>query len=163
MCTQFGETPGFRVFQTAPTDSRREITGELAQGVPRYDDLTLSMLMRQGNILKAAFYESGVALTAYLRISGSRHWINWNVQVPHTYDNQTQGLLGNLDGDPNNDFRLRDGIQLSGGIGHQDLFNQYVESCELMNDMCKCFFSLPNISVIIVLWNCFLVVDAMRE
>lgn len=117
------------MFQTAPTQSRREITDELQNGVPRYDDLTQSMLLRQGNTLTAAFYESGISLYAYLRISGSRHWINWNIQVPHTYDERTQGLLGFLDGDPNNDFRLRDGVQLSGGISHQELYNQYVDSC----------------------------------
>ena len=119
-------TPNFKVYQTVPTYSQHEITTELVNGVPRYDEQTKSVLIRNGNKLTAAFYESGIVLDA--TVYGPS--ISWTIRVPRTFEGRTEGLLGIFDGNPNNDFIRRDGVQLPGSTSQRDLYNHYVVSCK---------------------------------
>ena len=125
------EAANFRVYQTAPAQSRREITAELVNGAPRYDENTQSVLIRNGNSLTAAFYESGIVLIANVSPWGPAWYMNWNIKVPFTFERRTEGLLGLLDGNRDNDFIRRDGFQLPGNIDQRNLYNHYVNSCKL--------------------------------
>ena len=58
--------------------------------------------------LLVLFYESGIALDLTFREWADAQWINFEVSVPPTYKNRTQGFLGNFDGDYTNEFHTRD-------------------------------------------------------
>ena len=126
-------TPNFKVYQTVPTYSQHEITTELVNGVPRYDEQTKSVLIRNGNKLTAAFYESGIVLEA----NGYSNSISWTVRVPRKFESRTEGILGFLDGNQDNDFRLRNGTQLPGTISEREIYDLYINSCKLYNTVCS--------------------------
>lgn len=113
------------MYQTAPY--KQEITAELRNRVPRFDESLKSVLTRNGIFLEARFYDSGIFLRARVR---NNRAIDVRVLVPREYDGQTRGLLGLLDGNPENDFRTRNGVQLSGRISRRNLYYQYVDSCK---------------------------------
>lgn len=120
------------MYQTAPIQSQREITSELEDAVPKYDGINKSELLKNGNRLTAIFYESGIVLTLRRRQHHFwRNWLSWNVRVPSRFKGQTRGLCGLFDGNRNNDFITREGVQLQNSISHKQLYNFYVNSCKL--------------------------------
>ena len=64
-------------------------------------------LQRSGNRLTATFFEYGVVLTVDARNYGSFCWVDFRILVPRTYRSITQGFLGNLDGNRDNEFHTR--------------------------------------------------------
>ena len=119
------------MFRTDP--DRLEITDELQVGVPYYDDDMRSMLLKVNNVrLIAAFYESGVVIRADAHSYCNDVYMKVEALVPQTYDGRTQGLFGLLDGDPNNDLRLRDGSILDPNVAENVLYTMYDNSCTLL-------------------------------
>lgn len=120
-------TPGFRVFQTKP-EPEREITAELQDGQAWKVGPGEAMLIRNGNELRAAFYESGATfLGRVFALSNNEYYMNFEVRVPQSFSGRTRALLGNLDGNPNNEFFSRNGTvytPLPGGISQRDLYTQ---------------------------------------
>lgn len=49
--------------------------------------------------------------------------------VPQRYRNKVKGLLGNYDGDPNNDFRAPNGTFLSPNANEREIF-AYASECK---------------------------------
>lgn len=79
-----------------------EITNQLQIGHPlRTGNVELTRTDRD---LVASFFESGVALI----MSNYGSHLNFRVYVPRTYENRTQGFLGNLDESPDNEFHTRE-------------------------------------------------------
>lgn len=120
--------------QTTPT-SPIDITDRLENEKPYYGSnprlATSLVLRRYGSVLIFYFFETGIGLLIYPRLASYGNWINWQLFVPKKFENQTRGLMGLLDGDPTNDFRLRDGIQLT-GTAESDIYESYRESCEFV-------------------------------
>ena len=122
--------PGFRVFQTKPGPPQ-EITELLVNGQPWYDEEGRAVLIRSGNQLTASFFDSGIALIAHVYPFGGEYYMNFQLQVPLSYSGRTQGMLGNLDGDPTNDFYRRgETIPLPNSISERDLLEEF-KTCEL--------------------------------
>ena len=85
-----------------------EITNELADGQLWFDETLEAVLLRRGNQLTAAFFESGVVVRARVNQYRSEYYMNFIVQVPRSrFHNRTYGFLGNLDGDQTNEFYRR--------------------------------------------------------
>ena len=127
--------PGFRVFQTKP-QPEREITAELVNGQP-LEFPGEAMLIRNGPILRAAFYKSGVTfLGRVFGLANNEYYMNFEVRVPRSFSGRTRGLLGNLDGDSNNEYFRRDGTALSSSISERDLFDHLL----------TCKFTIFNIT-----------------
>ena len=85
-------------------------------------------LRRIGNNLELCHFDSGVKVSAdVIRWRGlNENYLNFNVFVPFTYRGQTRGLLGNYDGNGNNEWFDRSGNPLSPG---PQFFNG-LQSCE---------------------------------
>ena len=119
---QFGMAPGFRVFQTKP-EPATEITGQLQNGQPWEDATGDAVLTRSGNSLTVAFYKSGITISGNVNPRGSEYQMNFQVRVPQSFSGRTRGLLGNLDGNPTNDFyRKGQTNPLPNGISERDLY-----------------------------------------
>lgn len=119
--------PGFRVFQTRP-EPANEITNQLVDGQPLYiyDETEGTVLFRNGNELIATFFKSGIALIATVNPYYFEYYINFRIQVPQSYSGRAQGMLGNLDGDPTNDFYRRgEANPLPNTISERDLFQEF--------------------------------------
>lgn len=102
-----GAAPGFRVFQTRPGPAV-EITNELVDRQLWFDATSEAVLIRNGNELTAAFFESGVVFKARIYYYRREYYMNFIVQVPRSrFQNRTQGFLGNLDRDQTNEFYRR--------------------------------------------------------
>ena len=130
------------MFRTAP--DRLEITDELQVGVPYYDDDMRSMLLKVNNVrLIAAFYESGVVIRADAYPYCNDVSMGVQALVPRTYDGRTQGLFGLLDGDQNNDLRLRDGTVLPFNVAENVLYTMYDNSCTYVSIQCQVEVILP--------------------
>ena len=92
----------FKVYDTS-NDQSVDITSELEigqpwprNGVP--DNVVITRLdQRQIEVL---FFESGIRLT----ISMYTSYMNFHAFVPDTFKLKTEGFLGDLDGNPNNEF-----------------------------------------------------------
>ena len=123
---QLGESGGFRVFQTKPTQS--EITNTLS-GVPRVIDDRIS-LTRRGNELIVCHYDSGVRVTGRVfPLPLMEYFMDFRVYVPHSYMKQSRALLGNFDGNRNVEFFTRSGTQII-NHGNPNLYNNLL-SCKL--------------------------------
>ena len=57
-----------------------------------------------------------------------------NLWVPPSPDNDLEGLLGNSDGDPSNDLRLKDGTQLPADASATVLHTDFADSWRISND-----------------------------
>lgn len=100
-------SPGFRVWQTKP-GKPVEITRDLKEGQVWTDSTRKASLQRQGSQLTAAFYESGVVLIATANWYRNEYYINFQIRIPKLdFTGKTRGFLGNLDGNPTNDFTRR--------------------------------------------------------
>ena len=79
-------------------------------------------------------------------------YINWNIFVPRDYKGRTRGLLGLLDGNPNNDIRLRDDTILNSQnivsirMG-SDIHNQLSASCKFIHNEITTCSAKPSASV----------------
>lgn len=124
-------SPGFRVWQTKPGNPV-EITDDLEEGQVWLDSTRKSSLKRNGNELTAAFFESGVVLTATANPYGEEfeYYINFQIRIPRTaFFKRTRGFLGNLDDDSTNDFyRRRSNTPLSNSISERDLL-EHLKTC----------------------------------
>ena len=86
--------------------------------------------MRNNNELTAVFIQSRIALTARVNIIRNEYYINFQIQVPKSFSERTRGFLGNLDGNPTNDFvRRGESNPLSNNIQERDLLRVF-ETCE---------------------------------
>ena len=56
--------------------------------------------------------ETSFGLEVEFKTSKKGMWLDWNVKIPGKYKNQICGLCGKWDGNPENDFVLRDGTKL---------------------------------------------------
>ena len=121
--------PGFRVFQTKPAPVI-EITDLLMQsGPPWYHSSGEVVLSRTGNELTATFFQSGIAVVAEVNPYRNEYYMNFRIQVPLSYSRRTQGMLGNLDDDPTNDFYRRGETEhLPNSISERELFREF-QSC----------------------------------
>ncbi|MDE5083420.1 MAG: FG-GAP-like repeat-containing protein, partial [Trichodesmium sp. St18_bin1] len=68
-----------------------------------------------------------------------------NIHIPN-FDTM-QGLLGNNDGDPTNDFALRNGTQLPNNLTAQEIHNTYGESWRVQPEESLFENSAPNIDI----------------
>jgi len=70
---------------------------------------------RSGNIVRVSHFPTGVVLEATVvdPTSFSQYYMDARVYVPESYQGQIEGLLGNFDGDAGNEFRRRDGTELT--------------------------------------------------
>ena len=99
-----GEESGFRVLQTRPGPVT-DITSNLVDGETWIDETFEALFIKQGRQLTAAFFESGIVFRATVNQYRSEYYMNFNVQVPRsTFQGQTQGFLGNFDGNRTNEF-----------------------------------------------------------
>ena len=133
---QFGLAPGFRVFQTKP-EPAQEITEQLVNGGLLWYDVTKQVaLSRSGNQLTATFLKSGIALVAQVNsfyYFGNEYYMNFRIQVPLSYSGRVKGMLGNLDGDPTNDFYRRgESNPLPNYISERALLDEF-RTCECHN------------------------------
>lgn len=117
------------MFQTKP-EPAQEITEELQNGRPWYDPTREAVLLRDNDKLRAVFIESGIALNARVRHIRNEYYINFQMQVPKSFTSRTRGFLGNLDGDPTNDFiRRGETTPLPNNIRERDLLNEF-QTCK---------------------------------
>lgn len=108
-----------------------EITGQLANGQPWEDATGEVVLTRSGNSLTAAYYKSGITLSGQVNPRHNEYQMNFQVQVPLTFSGRTRGFLGNLDGNPGNDFYAKGQTNpLPSGISERDLYFQLL-TCKL--------------------------------
>ena len=63
-------------------------------------------------------------------VSVAAHTLAISMFVPQRYRNQVNGLLGNYDGDPKNDFIAPDGTTFSSNATERQIFH-YASRCEL--------------------------------
>lgn len=128
-------TPGFRVFQTRRSGfepEQVEITNQLQSGQLWYDPTGGAVLVRNNNKLMVVFIRSRIALTARVNMIHNEYYINFQIQVPKSFSERTQGFLGNLDGNPTNDFvRRGESNPLSNNIRERDLLREF-ETCEFI-------------------------------
>lgn len=68
---------------------------------------------------------------ASVMVAVSSSILHLAVEVNNDFINSTEGLLGNLNGDPSNDFLLPDGSILSSNSSERELF-EYGKQCELL-------------------------------
>ena len=102
---------GFKVYQTHTTQSVNITDQLLVIGEPYYDpNGNVELRKIYTNVLLVLFYESGIALQLLFLEGHGSQWINFDVRVPPTYNNRTQGFLGNLDGDWTNEFHTRESL-----------------------------------------------------
>lgn len=121
------------MWQTEP-GTAVEITQDLAEGQVWFDSTKNSSLRRNGNQLTAAFFESGVVVIANVYPHGNEYYINFQIRVPQlAFSGRTRGLLGNLDGDPTNDFYRRGSTTpLSNTLSERSLMDHLLT--------CKCHY-----------------------
>lgn len=115
--------PGFRVFQTKPGPGT-EITTQLQDGQPWEDATGEAELTRDGDSLNVTFYKSGLILSGQIMSIGLGYYMDYTMQVPNSFSGRTRGLLGNMDGNPANDFyRKGETTPLPDAISERDLFS----------------------------------------
>ena len=66
-----------------------------------------------------------------VKISLGIGMLTQEVTVPKAYQGITDGLLGNFDGDPANDFVFRNGSRIDGNSVDRDVFS-FGQSCEFI-------------------------------
>ena len=130
---------GFKVYQTHNAQSVN-ITNQLVIGQSWRDpNGNVELRRMHSNGLLVLFYESGIALYIWFNErSDNLQWINFNVLVPTTYKNRTQGFLGNLDGDWTNEFHTRESLapvtfDTDGESEEQQIHSHLNSHCELIH------------------------------
>ena len=105
-----------------------DITNELEIGQPWHSaDGNAELTRLDGVNLLVSYFESGIALT--VTMYGS--YLNFRAFVPDTYKDRTQGFLGNLDGNPNNEFHTRENTNPIPNINtDQQIFPHLEAHCE---------------------------------
>ena len=94
------------MFETRPEIVN--ITDDLTKGNHKIDEDEEIMLMRESNTLTAAFYKSGIFLSAtILPATSNDHYINFQILVPQSFRERTRGFFGNFDDDYSNDLYER--------------------------------------------------------
>ena len=117
------------MFQTKP-EPAQEVTELLQNGRPWYDPTRKAVLLRDNNKLTAVFIESEIAVNARVRHIHNEYYINFQMQVPKSFADRIRGFLGNLDGDPTNDFIKRGEMNpLPNNIRERDLLNEF-QTCK---------------------------------
>lgn len=124
---QIGESAGFRVFQTAPSSSIREITSSLSTLPFILDDRIC--LFRRDNILTLFHFDSGVRVevTVIDIGGGDNYFMNFGVFIPASYMHLTKGFLGNFDGNKNVELFTRSGMPVN-----------IADSADILNNMQSC-------------------------
>ena len=85
-----------------------DITTELVEGQLWYDETLEAVLVKDGQQLTAAFFESGIVFQATVNQYRSEYYMNFIVQVPKSrFQRRTRGFLGNLDNNRTNEFYRR--------------------------------------------------------
>lgn len=82
-------------------------TKELYVGKPWFNYTEEVMLLREQKKLTAAFFKSGIVLSARIVPIWNDSLISFEIKVPRTFSGKTRGLLGNLDGNITNDLHRR--------------------------------------------------------
>jgi hypothetical protein len=118
-------SPGFRVWQTKPTQF--EITQDLSEDEVWLDAEKKSSLTKTGNQLTAAFFESGVVLNARVNHYRNQYYINFRLLIPKLeFSRRTRGLLGTLDDDRTNDLYRRNADNpLPNTISEREIFEHF--------------------------------------
>lgn len=138
-----GPGDDFQVLQTISGVDTNNITEELLNGIPWFNNNKTIMLVKAGDNcheaytapytpLTAAFYDSGIVLFACVYKYRSEHYINFRIQIPRSYSGRTQGFYGNFDGNSANEFFERgetSPLQDTFEQGNNELDN-YMMSCE---------------------------------
>lgn len=120
--TQFEK--GFRVFQTQP--QQRELVIDIGQSL-RVDNAAELTRINSWRLV-ISFYESGIAL---ILDDVFDLFITFIAYVPRTYEDRTQGFLGNLDGNFDNEFHTRDNTNPIPNTGTDRLIYLHLEEhCE---------------------------------
>ena len=114
-------------------DQSVDITNNLQVGQPWRDSTGNAELTRRNSYdLDVSFFESGIAL----RISMYRTHLNFRAFVPDTYRDRTQGFLGNLDSNPNNEFHTRENTNpIPNLVTDQQIFPHLDNHCELLIEL----------------------------
>ena len=141
-------SPGFKIFQTKPQGNVCEITLQNGQSMNFSSPSTSNpwpdaLLIRMNNKLHVAFYETGIALIITAHERPTEYNVDFEIRVPRIFQRKTKGFLGNLDGDPTNEFCRRSGMNLTQQPdGNDDFLFNVLQSCKfyrLLN------FCIPHI------------------
>lgn len=117
---------GFQVHHTGGEQSI-DITSQLEINRPWNDREKNAELIRKNSYrLEASFFESGI----FLEIDMYSTHLNFRAYVPDSYTGRTQGFLGNLDSNPNNEFHLRDNTIIPNINSDREIFPHLEEHCE---------------------------------
>ena len=84
-------------------------------------------------------YLADVSLT----ISVASKSLDVSVTMPLTYQNMTRGLMGNFNGQPDDDFVLPDGTILASNLTERQIF-------ETFGKQCKCFVAVCTVQLVSV-------------
>lgn len=84
-------------------------------------------ITRTANVAYRVTFDYGIALSIGINSGGL---INVLIGLPAVLQGLTQGLLGNFDGDPSNDFVLRNGSVISNASTDFDIHFEFGLSCE---------------------------------
>ena len=119
---------GHRVVLDLDFSDKLQINGH---NTPITDGQTLSIgnsqIQRSGNLYTITYAgDDGIIDSADAQVTARDQGDHINIEVFHF--GRFQGLLGNNDGDPNNDFALRNGTQLSANPSIEQLHGEYANS-----------------------------------
>ena len=111
-------------------DQSVDITSNLQIGQPwrNLPERTVELTRTDQFNLLVSFFESGIAL----KVTMYQSHLNFRAFVPDTYKDRTQGFLGNLDGDRDNEFHTRENTNPLPNIAtDQQIFPHLEEHCKL--------------------------------
>ena len=110
-----------------------DITTELVEGQLWYDETLEAVLVKDGQRLTVAFFESGVVFKANVYQYRSEYFMNFIVQVPRSrFQRRTRGFLGNLDDNRTNEFYRRgESIPITDHNLRDRQLYQTLNTCEL--------------------------------
>lgn len=83
-------------------------------------------LSRTDNTSILSVFNNGLAVTISVSLMGM---MNIVVNLPLEYDSQTQGLMGNFNGNSTDDFIFRNGSMLDDGVSDR-IIHSFGQTCE---------------------------------
>ncbi len=101
-----------------------------------------SQIERRGNAYTITYAgDDGIIDSADAQLIARDRSNHINIEISHF--GRMQGLLGNNDGNPNNDFALRDGTQLSSNLTVAEIHGDYADSWRVSED--ESLFGEPDV------------------
>ncbi|KAL4219782.1 hypothetical protein ACF0H5_020194 [Mactra antiquata] len=110
---------GFNIYGNGK-DLTKQYNETADEDVPSFDVPHGTLLIsKRGQTLVALFPSSGISLNVSINVE----MLSLNSIVPKTFENLTVGLLGNYNGEIEDDFTLPNGTVLSANITEREIFN----------------------------------------